>query len=368
MMKFVDLDRQYRLYQDEIDRRIREVLETQAFIMGPQVAELERACAAYVGVEHAVGVASGTDALLVALMALGVGPGHEVVTTPFTFVATAEVIALLGARPVFVDVDPATGNMDPALLEGALTAATRAIIPVSLYGQCADMEAIERIASPRGIPVVEDGAQSFGAARHGMRSCGLSLAAATSFFPSKPLGCYGDGGMAFTTDAALAKAMREIRIHGQDRRYHHARIGVNARLDTLQAAVLLAKLPHFDGEVALRQQAAARYSERLARVPGVELPVTAPGNTHVFAQYSLQVDRRDGLAASLEQRGIPTAVHYPIPLHLQPAFAHLGLGPGSLPAAERLASRIISLPMHPFLTEEETDRVAAAVADAVQGG
>jgi UDP-2-acetamido-2-deoxy-ribo-hexuluronate aminotransferase len=362
-VKFIDLERQYQRYREGIDKGMREVVESAAFIMGRQVDELEAALAAWVGVRHAVGVSSGTDALLLPLMALGVGPGDEVVTTPFTFIATAEVIALLGAKPVFVDIDPVTGNIDPAGVGAALTPRTKAVIPVSLYGQAPDMEAINALAAPRGITVIEDGCQSFGATRHGRRSGALSAVGTTSFFPSKPLGCYGDGGMIFTDDEALAKAMREIRVHGQDRRYHHARIGVNARLDTLQAAVLLAKFPHFEEEISLRARAGERYNRLLGAIPGVTVPVTAPGNTHVYAQYSIRVADREGLAAHLKGKGIPTAVHYPIPLHLQPAFGGIGLGEGAFPVAEEMARRIISLPMHPFLEDGEIDRVAAAVAE-----
>ncbi len=367
-MKFVDLDKQYRLYRSEIDRRMAEVIATQAFVMGPQVEELEKVLAEYVGVRHGIGVASGTDALLVALMALGVGAGDEVITTPFTFIATAEVIALLGAAPVFADIDPLTYDLDPSGVKAALNPRVKAIIPVSLYGQCAPLETINDLAARGGgIPVIEDGCQSFGAARNGRRSCGLSTVGATSFFPSKPLGCWGDGGMIFTDDDDLATAMREIRVHGQDRRYHHARIGVNARLDTLQAAVLLGKVPHFAEEVRLRARVGESYTERLGDIEGVTVPVTAPGNSHVWAQYSIQVEDRDRLAKALQAEGIPTAVHYPIPLHRQPAFADLGLPDGSFPVAERVARRVISLPMHPFLTEEEIDRVCAAVGKSLRG-
>ncbi len=367
-MKFVDLETQYRRYKEEIDRRMAAVIATQAFIMGPQIAELESALATYVGARHAIGVASGTDALLVALMAAGIGPGDEVITSPFTFIATAEVIALVGARPVFADIDPVTYNLDPAAAKRCLSPRTRAIIPVSLYGQCADMEAFNALAASHGgVTVIEDACQSFGASRNGRRSCGLSAVGCTSFFPSKPLGAWGDGGMIFTSDDTLAARMRQIMVHGQERRYHHVRIGVNARLDTLQAAVLLGKWPHFEAEMAARERNGALYNQRLEGVPGVVLPVTLTGNTHVFAQYSIQVPGRDALGSALSAEGIPTAVHYPVPLHLQPAFGSLGLGQGSFPVSEGVAGRIISLPMHPFLTEGEIDLIAVVVRRFLTG-
>ncbi|KZE30263.1 DegT/DnrJ/EryC1/StrS family aminotransferase [Crenobacter luteus] len=362
-MQFIDLKTQYQHLKPEIDARIHAVLDHGQYIMGPEVAELERELAAYVGVKHAIGVADGTTALLIALMALGVTAGDEVITTPFTFIATGEMIALLGARPVFVDVDPATYNLDPAKLEAAITPKTRAIMPVSLYGQCADFAAINAIAAKYNLPVIEDGAQSFGATQRGKKSGALSTIGCTSFFPSKPLGCYGDGGACFTDDDALAKKMRELRVHGQDRRYHHPVIGLNGRLDTIQAAVLLAKLPSFPAEVEAREKIGARYSALLADVARV--PTLAEGNTSVYAQYTLEVEHRDVVAGKLKELGVPTAVHYPIPLHRQPAFAHLELGEGSFPVAEAAARRVISLPMHPFLDEATQDAVVAAVKQAL---
>jgi len=358
-MDFIDLKTQQARIRDSIDARISKVLEHGRYIMGPEVAELEERLADYVGVRHAIGVASGTDALLIALMALGVGPGDEVITTPFSFIATAEAIALLGARPVFVDIDPKTYNIDPTLVDAAITDRTRAIMPVSLYGQCADFDTINAISAKHGLPVIEDGCQSFGATYKGRRSCGLSTIGCTSFFPSKPLGCYGDGGMCFTNDDDLAKAMREIRVHGQDRRYHHPRIGVNGRLDTLQAAILLAKMELFDDEVAARAHVGARYSELLAGV--VPTPHIEPHNTSVFAQYTIEVDERDKVQAALKEAGIPTAVHYPVPLHRQPALAQ----DVRLSNSERAAQRVMSLPMHPYLTEAQQRRVAEAVVSAV---
>ncbi|WP_440028748.1 DegT/DnrJ/EryC1/StrS family aminotransferase [Chromobacterium amazonense] len=362
-IQFIDLKAQYQHLKADIDARIHTVLDHGQYIMGPEVKELEEQLAGYCGAKHAIGVCDGTKALLIAMMALGIGPGDEVITTPFTFIATGEMIALLGAKPVFVDIDPVSYNLDPNLLEAAITPATRAIMPVSLYGQAADFDAINAIAAKHGIPVIEDGAQSFGASQHGKQSGNLSTIGCTSFFPSKPLGCYGDGGAVFTSDDALAKKIREIRVHGQDRRYHHPVIGLNGRLDTIQAAVLLAKLPSFPDEVAARERIGARYSALLQDVARV--PVIQAGNTHVYAQYTIEVDHRDDVQAKLKELGVPTAVHYPIPLHLQPAFAHLGLGEGSFPHAEAAGKRVMSLPMHPFLTEEAQDAIVAAVKKAL---
>ena len=362
-IQFIDLKAQYQHLKADIDARIHAVLDHGQYIMGPEVAELEASLASYVGVKHAVGVSDGTTALQIAMMALGIGPGDEVITSPFTFIATGEMIALVGAKPVFVDIDPISYNLDPAKIEAAITPRTRAIMPVSLYGQCADFAAINAIAEKHGLAVIEDGAQSFGASQRGRRSGGLSTIACTSFFPSKPLGCYGDGGACFTDDDALAKKMREIRVHGQDRRYHHPVIGLNGRLDTLQAAVLLAKLPSFPDEVEARARIGARYSRLLQDVARV--PVVGEGNTHVYAQYTIEVANREAVQASLKEAGVPTAVHYPIPLHLQPAFAALGLGVGSFPVAEAAAARVMSLPMHPFLDEASQDAIVAAVRQAL---
>jgi UDP-2-acetamido-2-deoxy-ribo-hexuluronate aminotransferase len=362
-MNFIDLKTQYQHLKADIDARIHAVLDHGQYIMGPEVAELEAQLAAYVGVKHAIGVSDGTAALQIAMMALGIGAGDEVITTPFTFIATGEMIALLGAKPVFVDIDPVSYNLDPALVEAAITPRTKAIMPVSLYGQCADMAAINGIAEKHGIAVIEDGAQSFGASYQGKKSGALSTIGCTSFFPSKPLGCYGDGGACFTDDDALATKMRQIRVHGQDRRYHHPLIGVNGRLDTIQAAVLLAKLPSFPAEVEARERIGARYSALLKDV--VRVPVLADGSTHVYAQYTIEVDNREAVAAALKEAGVPTAVHYPVPLNLQPAFAELNQPAGSFPHAECAANRVLSLPMHPFLDEATQDQIVAAVRRAV---
>lgn len=367
MIPFIDLKAQFRALEPAIRERIDRVLAHGQYVMGPEIVELEDRLAAYVGVRHCITASSGTDTLLVAMMALGIGHGDEVITTPFTFIATGEMIALLGATPVFVDIDPRTYNLDPARIEEAIGPRTRAIMPVSLYGQCAEMDAINAIANRHGLPVIEDAAQSFGATYKGRRSCSLSTIGSTSFFPSKPLGAYGDGGALFTNDEVLAKAMREIRVHGQDRRYHHPRIGINGRLDTLQAAVLLAKLDRFGWETERRGALGARYTERIqAACPGIVTPEIELWNTSVFAQYTIQVDRRDAVAARLNAAGIPTAVHYPVPLHAQPAFATLDSRGIALPIAEGVVARVLSLPMGPDLTEEDQDQVVAVLADSLK--
>jgi UDP-2-acetamido-2-deoxy-ribo-hexuluronate aminotransferase len=374
-MDFIDLKTQYRRVQDSMNARIQTVLEHGQYILGAETVELEQQLAEYVGVKHCVGASSGTDTLLMALMAYGIGPGDEVITSPFTFIATGEMIALAGAKPVFVDIDARTYNIDPALIETAITPRTKAIMPVSLYGQCADMKAINAVAGKHRIPVIEDGAQSFGALYRGKRSCGLSEVGSTSFFPSKPLGAYGDGGALFTDDDHLAKLMREIRVHGQDRRYHHPRLGINGRLDTLQAAVLLAKLEIFPDEVAARSRIGARYSAMIDEAfrsesePArrVVTPFVAADCTSVYAQYTVQVADRAKVEQAMKTRGIPTAVHYPVPLHLQPVFGNLGAGRGSFPVSEAAGDRVISLPMHPYLTEDQQAQVVKALQEAVSG-
>jgi len=364
VIKFVDLQRQYQEYKSEIDGAITEVLDSTQFILGPKVVELEERLAEFVGVRHCVSCSSGTDALLLSLMAFGVGPGDEVVTTPFTFIATAETIAFLGAKPVFVDISPSTYNMDPDLIEEKITSSTKGIVAVSLYGQCPDMNKINGIASRHGLFVIEDGAQSFGATYRGRRSCSISDIGITSFFPAKPLGCYGDGGAAFTDRQDLADKLKALRNHGQFERYRHEYIGINGRLDALQAAVLLAKLPHFEAEVRRRQEAADYYSEHLREVAVV--PHVEPDNTSVFAQYTIQVEDRDALTTYLAGRSIPSAIHYPIPLHLQKCFSYLNYKKGDFPVSERVSERVISLPLHPFLLREEQDLVIGMVLSAVE--
>ncbi len=362
-MQFIDLKAQYRRIEDEINRRIHGVLEHGQYILGPEVAELEEKLAAFVGVKHCIGVSDGTTALQIAMMALGIEPGDEVITTPFTFIATGEMIALLGARPVFVDIDPRTYNIEPGQIEAAITKRTKAIMPVSLFGQCADYDAINAIAAIHGLPVIEDGAQSFGATYKGRASCGLTTIGCTSFFPSKPLGAYGDGGACFTNDDELAQSMREIHVHGQQRRYVHSRIGVNGRLDTIQAAILLVKLSVFDAEIQARSRLGQRYSQLLQEQ--VPTPAISQENSSVYAQYTIEVEERDTFCAAMQAAGIPTAVHYPIPLHLQPAFAGLGEGVGSFPVSEKAAGRVVSLPMHADLDETQQLEVVAAVHRAL---
>lgn len=362
-MNFIDLKSQYKSIEAEIDARIKKVLEHGQYILGPEVKELETKLAEYTGVKHCLGVSSGTDALLIAMMALGIKDGDEIITTPFTFIATGETIALLGAIPVFVDVDPKTYNIDTSLIEAAITPKTKAIIPVSLYGQCSDFDAINNIANKYKLPVIEDGAQSFGATYKGKKSCALTTIGCTSFFPSKPLGAYGDAGACFTDDDNLAKIMRETSVHGQERRYHHSRIGINGRLDTLQAAILLVKLRIFPEEVKLRAQIGARYSNLLADLE-VVTPYIEPGNASVYAQYTVQVKNRDNVQVLLKENNIPTAVHYPIPLNKQPALAPSYL---TFPVAEHLARRVLSLPMHPYLTQTEQNTVGAKLESALQG-
>jgi UDP-2-acetamido-2-deoxy-ribo-hexuluronate aminotransferase len=358
-MDFVDLKTQYRELKEGIDARIQRVLDHGQYIMGPEVRELEEKLETYAGARHCVTVASGTEALLIALMALGVKPGDEIVTTPFTFVATAEMIVLLGAKPVFVDVEEDTANIDATRIEAAITPRTRAILPVSLYGQPADMDEVNSIAAQHRLPVIEDAAQSFGANYRGRKSGNLSSVGCTSFFPSKPLGCYGDGGAIFTGDDALATAMREIRVHGQAGRYHHTRVGVGGRLDALQCAVLLAKLECFERDVSRRIAIGRRYDallpQRLRRIH------VKSDRTSVYAQYTVRTEQRSVLEAGLKAQGIPTAVHYPLSLHQQPAYA--ALFPGAVfPNSERLAREVLSLPMHPHLSEAVQDRIVEAVS------
>lgn len=367
-MQFIDLKTQYQRLKAEIDANIQKVLDHGQYILGPEVAELEEKLAAYTGAKYCISVANGTDALQIAQMALGISPGDEVITPGFTYIATAETVALLGAKPVYVDIDPRTYNLDPALLEAAITPRTKAIIPVSLYGQCADYDAINLIAARHGIPVIEDAAQSFGASDKGRKSCNLTTIACTSFFPSKPLGCYGDGGAIFTNDDELAKVMRQIARHGQDRRYHHIRIGVNSRLDTIQAAILIPKLAVLDDEIAMRQKVAGQYQARLASLGElvgegeIQTPYIATHNICAWAQYTIQVPNREALQAQLQQADIPTAVHYPIPLNKQPAVANAN---SILPVGDEVAQKVVSLPMHPYLVEQDIELIFQAVASCV---
>ena len=359
---FIDLKAQYAAIRIDVQARINAVLEHGQYIMGPEVRELEVALEAWSGAAHCITVSSGTDALLIALMALDIGPGDEVITSPFTFAATAEVIVLAGAVPVFVDIDPATCNIDPTRIEAAITPRTRAIMPVSLYGQAAQMDEINAIAQAHGLAVIEDAAQSFGATYRGRKSSALSTFGCVSFFPSKPLGCYGDGGAMFTDDAALAQAAREIRVHGQSRRYYHTRVGVGGRMDTIQCAVVLAKLQRFDHEIEQRLEIGARYNAMLDEA-GIARVHQLPGHTSVFAQYTIRVKDRDAVAANLKARGIPTAIHYPLALNRQPAYEAICRGKAT-PHADQAAAEVLSLPMHPGLDLQTQRRVVNAVVDA----
>jgi UDP-2-acetamido-2-deoxy-ribo-hexuluronate aminotransferase len=357
---FIDLQAQYRALQPQIQERINRVLEHGQYIMGPEVVELEAKLAAFTGSKHCITVASGTEALLISLMALGIQPGDEIITTPFTFIATAEVIVFLGAKPVFVDVEPDTCNIDAHLIEAKITPRTKAIMPVSLYGQPADMDEINAIAARHGnMPVIEDAAQSFGATYKGKSSCNLSTIGCTSFFPSKPLGCYGDGGAIFTNDEALAKTMREIRVHGQSQRYVHTRVGVGGRMDTLQCAIVLAKLERFEWEIKRRLETGAHYNE-LCGSAGIERVVQRSDRTSVFAQYTVKVDNRGSIQEKLKSFNIPTAVHYPVPLNLQPAYLHLCC-PDCTPIANKLAERVMSLPMSADLSVADQAHIVNAV-------
>lgn len=357
-MEFIDLKAQQRRIKAQIDTGIRNVLAHGKYILGPEVAELEEKLAAYVGAKYCITCANGTDALQIAQMALGIGAGDEVITPGFTYIATAETVALLGAKPIYVDVDPKTYNIDATKLEAAITPRTKAIIPVSLYGQCADFDAVNAVAQKYNLPVIEDAAQSFGASYKNRKSCNLTTIACTSFFPSKPLGCYGDGGAIFTDDEELAKVIRQVARHGQDRRYHHIRVGVNSRLDTLQAAILLPKLAILDDEIAARQRVAENYT-RLFNQAGIDsTPFIESHNQSAWAQYTIQVDNRADVQEKLKTAGIPTAVHYPIPLNKQPAVADSHI---DLPVGDLIAERVMSLPMHPYLTPEEQQKIVQSL-------
>lgn len=373
-VKFIDLGSQQqfilndgRTLRESIDGRIKSLLDHGQYILGPEVQLLEERLAKYVGVKHCVAVSSGTDALLIALMALGVGPGDEVITTPFSFVATTETIALLGAKPVYADIDPATYNLEPSNLESLISSKTKVILPVSLYGQPADFSRINTIANNYGLPVIEDGAQSFGSTHCGRRSGSLTTIGTTSFFPSKPLGGYGDGGACFTDDSEIANKIRLISRHGQSKRYYHTEVGVNGRIDTIQAAILLSKLDIFDYEVKLRNEVAERYTSALKNNMNVSTPVILDCNTSVYAQYTIKVDDRDLVRDSLNQQNIPSAVHYPTLLCQQPAFscAHLRCDNKSscqMHVADALARHVLSIPMHPYLTSEDQDKIVTALS------
>ena len=360
-MEFIDLASQQKRIRSDIEAAIASVLDHGQYIMGPEVKELEDKLSLYVGVKHCISCASGTDALLMALMALEIGPGDEVITVPYTWISTAEVVSLLRAKPVFVDIHPDTYNMDPDLLEAAITTRTSAIIPVGIYGQCADLTRINAIADRHNIPVIEDAAQCFGATHQGRKACGLSTIGCTSFFPSKPLGCYGDGGAIFTNNDALAEKIRQIRVHGQKVKHQHPLIGINGRLDTLQAAILLNKLTIFSEECALRRVAGGYYDTFLSDIPGMKIPVISEDNESVYAQYTILAAERDRLTRHLAANDIPSVAYYAVPLHLQGAFIELGYQEGDFPVAEHIASHCLSLPMSPYVSHMDQQRVADAI-------
>ena len=358
-MEFIDLKTQYNKYKDYIDAKIHAVLDHGQFIMGPEVEELEQELAQFVGVNHCISVASGTVSLEIALRALNIGPGDEVITVPFTWISTAEVIMAVGAKPVFVDIEADSYNMNPDLLESAINENSKAIMPVSLFGQMPDLERIVKIAEKYELPVIEDAAQSFGATRYDKKSCGASLIGSTSFFPAKVFGCYGDGGALFSDCDDLANQMRAIRNHGGVKRGHHDVVGMNGRFDTIQAAVLLAKFPYFLEEVGARAKIGARYSELLKEV--CETPIIATGNTHVYAQYTIRLKDRDKVKTKLQEQGIPAAIYYSKCLHEQPVFASKEMKLGNFPVSEMVSGEVLSLPMHPFLNNEDQDTIVDAI-------
>ena len=363
----LDLVAQYQSIREEVLPALQAVIERQTFVMGQEVGELERRVAELSHVQHGIACASGTDALLLPLRTLALQPGDEVIVPAFTFFATAGAVHNAGGRPVFADIDPVTFNLDPAAAEAAITGRTRAIIVVDLYGQMARLEAFRALAQRHGLVLIEDAAQAIGARRKvdgTWRMAGeLATAGTLSFFPSKNLGGWGDGGMILTQDDALAERLRRLRLHGGARQYHHDEVGYNSRLDTMQAAVLLAKLPHLAGWSAARRERAARYSEAFDGHPAVCPPRVDPANEPIFHQYTLRVERRDELAAHLRERGIGHAIYYPVPLHLQPCFADLGYTPGSLPATEAASRAVISLPIYPELSEAQQSAVVEAVLE-----
>jgi UDP-2-acetamido-2-deoxy-ribo-hexuluronate aminotransferase len=361
-MQFIDLKSRHNLIADKINSRIQKVMDHGQFILGPEVRELEHKLAEYTGSKHCVTVSSGTDSLLIALMALGVGAGDEVITVPYTWISTAEVVALLGAKPVFVDIRADTWNMDETQVEASITDKTKAIMPVSIYGQCSDMDAINAIAEKYNLPVIEDAAQSFGATYKGKKSCNLSTIGSTSFFPSKPLGCYGDGGALFTNDNDLAEKFLWIRVHGQERKHHHPILGLNGRMDTLQAAILLEILEVFPDEVAKRQNLGQTYSESLSHLEGLTTPMIGEHNTSVYAQYTILSDQREEIQRSLKEKDIPSVSYYSVPLHLHPVFENLGHKTGNFPVAEKVANQCLSLPMSPYLTQENQSKVINAIS------
>ena len=353
---FANLQLQYQKYKVDIDANIQAVLNKSNYVMGEEVYELERVLEGFTGAKHAITCSSGTDALLLAMMAMDIQPDDEIITTPFTFIATAETIALMKAKPVFVDIEPDTFNIDANLIEAAITDKTKAIMPVSLYGQPADMDTIQAIADKHNLKVIIDGAQSFGSTYNDKTDSNLGDISTTSFFPAKPLGCYGDGGAIFTNNDEYAKTIKMMRVHGQNKRYHHKYIGMAGRLDTIQAAVLLAKLSHYPQELADRQQVAQRYTDILS--DRLQTPIIKSNRSSAWAQYTVRVNNRNALQAKLKDNGIPTAVHYPMPLHLQECFQYLNCKQGDFPISEKASNEVMSLPMNPFLVEEEVQYIS----------
>ncbi len=350
---FANLQYQHNLYKDEIEESLLKVARKCNFIMGEDVQELEKSLEIFTGAKYAVTCSNGTDALLLAMMALDIKPGDEIITTPFTFIATSETIAFLGAKPVFVDIDEKTYNIDASKIEKVITNKTKVIIPVSLYGQPAAMDEIQTIATKHNLKVIIDGAQSFGSTYNCKTDSNLGDISTTSFFPAKPLGCYGDGGAVFTNNEELAIKMKSLRLHGQSKRYHHKYIGMGGRLDTMQAAVLNVKLKYYPKDLALRQEVASKYTKALENKLNLVLPYVDEKSTSAWAQYSVRVKNRDELQVKLKAVGIPTAVHYPMPLHLQECFQYLGHKKGDFPISEIISDEIMSLPMNPYVTEEE---------------
>jgi len=359
---FAKLQYQYQLYKTEIDEAIQSLLDKSNYIMGNEIRELEGNLEKFTGAKHAITCSSGTDALLLAMMALDIKPDDEIITTPFTFIATAETIAFLGAKPVFVDIDEKTYNIDASKIEEKITEKTKAIMPVSLYGQPADMDAIQVIADKHGLKVIVDGAQSFGSTFNGKTDSNLGDISTTSFFPAKPLGCFGDGGAIFTNDDELATKMKSLRIHGQSKRYHHKYIGMGGRMDTIQCAIVDVKLKYYEKDLALRQEVASKYSEKLKmKSEKLILPFVDERATSAFAQYSVRVSNRDEVQAQLKEQGIPTAVHYPMPLHLQECFNYLGYKKGDFPISELVSKEIMSLPMNPYLSDDEISYICSNI-------
>jgi len=358
-MEFIGLKKQQIKIRSEIDFSIKKVLNHGKYILGPEVLELERTLAEYVEVNHCVTVSSGTDALLISMMALDIKSGDEVVTTPFTFIAAVEVIKLLGAKPVYVDIEKNTYNIDPNKIEKVITDKTKLILPISLFGQCADMDSINKIAKKYDLPVLEDGAQSFGATYKNRKSCSMSTIGCTSFFPSKPLGCYGDGGAIFTNDDELAIKMRSIRVHGQSKRYHHTLLGLNGRLDTIQAAILLAKFKIFNKEILLRNKVADFYTREFNKINlDIKTPFISKNNVSVYAQYAILVSNREEIISRLAKNKIPTAIHYPVPVHMQPIYKDSKF---KLPISECISNKILCLPMHPYLEKHEQELIVESI-------